>query len=398
FEYARRMLANGNSAGAVKYFQVVPKNDKRFFDAQFFELVAMKQQIDDAPADSPQRAETLARIQAVAEQVKTQALRKMNTDHAAAQAMLLRTSLLAADVARREQNDPQRAIQWLNGFEDAAAGLADSENLIDEAMYIRVQSYMAQGRNEDATRELLRLLDKSEGAQGAQVVYNLLEKLNADFDRAAAAGDRAKMKTLAKNRAQLSGFLVQWAAGNKDENIRKFTYRYRVFDAETQRRAAELEDDAKSRDADLKLSLTRYQALQSPENLALYKNSLEAQAASDPDLYDPQVALGIALVSYDLGDFQNAADGLSKLLSQRKLGAATIVEEENGQEKTVDNDRYWEAALKLIRSNMKLGSNLESAKSYLKTLYITWGDRVGGKKWKSQFEALRTELIPDFKI
>jgi hypothetical protein len=398
FEYARRMQVNGNSAGAAKYFQIVPASDKRFMEARFLELVAMKQQIEDAPADSPERSQTLSRIQTVAEQVQTQAKQRMNVDRAAAQSMLLRTSLLAADVARREQNDPQRAVQWLSGFENAAAGLPDSQSLIDEAMYIRVQSYMAEGKNDEATGELLQLLNKSEGGQGAQIVYNLLEKLNADFDRAQQAGDRKEMKLLAKNRAQLSGFLVQWAAGNKDENIRKFTYRYRVFDAETQRRAAELEDDSNAKTADLKLALQRYQALQSSENVQLYKDSLDAQAAAESDLYDPQVALGIALVSYDLGDFQSAADGLSKLLSQRKLGAAVINASENGQEKSVDNDRYWEAVFKLIRSNVKLGSNLDQAKSYLKTQYITWGDRVGGKKWKGQFDALRAELIPDFKI
>src|SRR5581483_11313897 len=129
-------------------------------------------------------------------------------------------------------------------------------------MYIRVQCYMSSGQYNDATRELVSLLNKTEGGQGAQIVYNLLDKLNADFDRAEQANDLAAMKTLAKNRAQLSGFLVDWAANNKDPGIRKYTYRYRVFDAETQRRAAELEDPASAaREAGMKLALQRYEAL-----------------------------------------------------------------------------------------------------------------------------------------
>ena len=60
------------------------------------------------------------------------------------------------------------------------------------------------------------------------------------------------MKTLARNRAQLSVFLVQWAEQNQDPGIRKYTYRYRVFDAETCCRAADLEDDAAARQAGLK--------------------------------------------------------------------------------------------------------------------------------------------------
>jgi hypothetical protein len=264
-------------------------------------------------------------------------------------------------------------------------------------MYIRVQSHMGAEQYTQATAELVKLLSKTEGGQGAQIVYNLLEKLNADFDRAQEANDRAAMKALAKSRAQLSGFLVDWAANNPDANIKKFTYRYRVFDAETQRRAAELEDDPAARQAGMKLALQRYQLLQSPENLALYKSSLDAQAAADPDLFDPQIVLGIGLIQYELADYQSAAAAFSRLITTRKLGQAVYTVEDNGQQKVVDNDQYWEAILKLIRCNQKLGTGIEESKSYLKLQYITWGERVGGRKFKAQYEALRQELIPDFK-
>jgi len=265
-------------------------------------------------------------------------------------------------------------------------------------MNVRVRAHMALEQHNQATEQLVQLLNRTDGARGAQIVYNLLQKLNADFDRAQQAGDGPAMKSLARNRAQLSGFLVNWAANNSDPNIRRFTYRYRVFDAEAQRRAADLEhDDPKAREAGLKLALERYQALESAENLALYRQTLDAKPAGDTP-FDPQVVFGIALIHYELGNYEQAAEGFSRLLVGRKLGTAVIQTVENGQSRLIDNDQYWEAILKLIRSNQKLGRGGEEAGNYLKQQYIVWGQRVGGRKWKQDFEQLRRELIPDFAV
>jgi hypothetical protein len=392
FEYARRLQLNGDPKKAIEYYALVPADDKRLLEARFLELVALKQLIDEGPANTPDRNAVLTQIQKLADEVNREATRRGE------KSMLVRTLLLAADLARREQKNPQRALELLSGFENSVTGLPNSDQLINEAMYIRVQSHMAADQYTQATQELVKLLNKTEGGQGAQIVYNLLEKLNADFDRAQEAGDRPAMKALSRSRAQLSGFLVDWAANNADPNIKKFTYRYRVFDADTQRRAAELEDDPAARQAGMKLALARYEALQAPENLALYKASADPQVAADPDAFDPQVLLGIALIHYELGQFEPAAAAFSQLITTRQLGQAVYTVEDNGQQKVVDNDQYWEAILKLIRCNQKLGTGIEESKSYLKLQYITWGQRVGGRKWKAQYEALRRELIPDFQI
>jgi hypothetical protein len=402
FEYAQRLQLNGKPAEAIAYFHQVPADDKRALNARFLELVAIKQELDDAPSNAPARAVMLADIQRLADEVNkaaTAALAQSPSadQQTAARSMLVRTSLLAADLARREQKDPQRAIRLLQDFEGAVQGLPNADSLLNEAMYVRVQSYMAAEQYTQATQELVKLLNKTQGAQGAQIVYNLLQKLNADFDRAAADNDRPAMRSLAKNRAQLSGFLVNWAAENKDPNIKRYTYRYRVFDAETQRRAAELEEDPQARRQGLQTALQRYQALESEENRALYRAALDA-GSSDTAAYDPQVTLGIALINYDLGNFEAAADGLSTLLNARRLGTPLMTVIDNGQERVIDNDQYWEALLKLIRSSEKLNRNLEEARSYLKLQYITWGPHVGGKKWKSEFEQVRQQLIPDFDV
>jgi hypothetical protein len=114
--------------------------------------------------------------------------------------------------------------------------------------------------------------------------------------------------------------------------------------------------------------------------------------------YDPAVARGIAMIQYDLGNFTEAQQRLARLLADGKLGSALIDVDENGQTRTIDNDAYWEAVLKLIRANLALGADAENQKNFLKSQYIRWGNHVGGTKWKAEFERLRKELIPDYQI
>jgi hypothetical protein len=233
----------------------------------------------------------------------------------------------------------------------------------------------------------------------------LLQKLNKELDQSRLSGDRAKMRTLARNRAQLSGFLVDWARNNADPNIKKFTYRYMVFDAATKQQAAALEDDPAARKPGLDAALALYKQLESPESTALYQATLDANSP-DRNSPDPAVSLGIGLIAYDLNDFAEAQKRLGQLLTDRKLGTPTNPVEENGQTRIVENDQYWEATLKLMRSNLALAAanpgdaNAQAARTettnYLKQLFIRWGKSVGGPKWSPQFEQMRKEQIPDF--
>jgi hypothetical protein len=113
------------------------------------------------------------------------------------------------------------------------------------------------------------------------------------------------------------------------------------------------------------------------------------------------VQLGIGLIAYDLGNFAEAQKRLGQLLTDRKLGTPMTETTENGETKVVENDKYWEATLKLLRSNVALAGEGQSevrtqSENYLKQLYIRWGDAVGGKKWGAEFQKLRQELIPNF--
>jgi len=248
--------------------------------------------------------------------------------------LLVRTTLLAADVARREQKDPKKTLELLADFEKQAEGLPNQSDLMGSVLFARVQSYMALGQNNEATQTLVSLLKAMPGGEGATIVYNLLEKLNADLDKARAAGDVEQMRVLANNRAQLSGFLIDWAKNNADENIRKYTYRYSVFDAATKALAADLEPDPAARKAGLQKALELYQKLQSDENLQLYRATLPKDASAADQSADPSVQLGIGLIAYDLADYAEAQKRLGQLLIDRKLGTRTQEIIENGEELT----------------------------------------------------------------
>jgi hypothetical protein len=319
--------------------------------------------------------------------------------------MLVRTTLVAADAARRDQNDPKKTLQLLSNFEQIAQGLPNEKELIGNVLYTRVQAYMQLGDSNAATQTLVALLKTKPGGEGAEIVWNLLQKLNAELDHARAAGDRQRMLVLARNRAQLSGFLVDWAKNNPDPNIKKFTYRYAVFDAATKHLAADLETDPAANKAGHEAAMKLYKQLETPESVELYRATLEPNSP-ERNYPDPAVSLGIGLVAYDMGDYAEAQKRLGTLLTDRKLGTPTMEVEENGQTRTIENDQYWEATLKLMQSNIALANNAggdataqagkQETINYLKQLYIRFGRDVGGKKWAPEFEKLRQQLIPDY--
>jgi hypothetical protein len=373
-------------------------------------MVALQQRMDEeklAPAEHQQLAAELTRLMEEVRQRLTAALNAATDDAEKTQyrSMLVRTTLLGADAARREQNDPRRTLELLGDFENVARGLPNEKDLLGNVLYTRVQAYMALGDTNAATAALVSLLKNTPGGEGAGIVYRLLQKLNKELDQARIAGNRAEMLKLARNRAQLSGFLVDWAKNNADPNIKKFTYRYMVFDAATKQQAAELEDDPAARKTGLDAALALYRQLESPESAKLYVETLDPRSA-DRNYPDPAVSLGIGLVAFDLNDFAEAQKRLGLLLTDRKLGTPNVSVEESGQPRTIENDQYWEATLKLMKSNLALAAanagdaQAQAAKTetvnYLKQLYIRWGRSIGGAKWSPQFEQLRQQLIPDF--
>jgi hypothetical protein len=280
-------------------------------------------------------------------------------------------------------------------------------------LLIRVQSYMALNKTDQATAELVKLLNRNP-AEGGQLVYGVLTSLNDQLARAEAQQNVEQIRDIARNRARLTGFLVEMARNSKEPSINKLAYGYAVFDAEVQRYAATQEPDDAAKKAGLEKALDLFKKLHTPEFLAQYQADLAARAGakvkqgtesapdssneSDSPEYDPAVMLGLARTEFDLGDWKESRDNFSRLIGEKKLGPPVRRSIQNGQEVQSDNDQYWEANYKLLRANFNLNEPDDVAKSkiYLKSLYVRNGDKTGGAKWHSDFEKMRKDVVPEF--
>jgi hypothetical protein len=417
YEYAKRLLKQNRPAEAAKYFQLVPADDKRILFAHYYQTIALKSELDTLKADDPQRSDLLVQIQDLADQVRKGAEAAIATapedQRPSYRSMLAGTSLLAAELARVDQRQPQRALDLLSDFETQAKGLPDEDQRLTDMLLIRVQSFMALDKTDQATAELVKLLNRNP-AEGGQLVYGVLTSLNDQLARAEAQQNVEQIRDIARNRARLTGFLVEMARNSKEPSINKLAYGYAVFDAEVQRYAATREPDDAAKKAGLEKALDLFKKLDTPEFLAQYQADLAARAGarakqgtesaadssneSDSPEYDPAVMLGLARTEFDLGDWKESRDNFSRLIGEKKLGPPVRRSIQNGQEVQSDNDQYWEANYKLLRANFNLNEPDDVAKSkiYLKSLYVRNGDNTGGKKWHADFEKLRKDVVPDF--
>jgi hypothetical protein len=161
-----------------------------------------------------------------------------------------------------------------------------------------------------------------------------------------------------------------------------------VFDASTRQLAAELSSDPTTKKAGLVSALREYFDLYDPANP------------------DPVVQLGIGMVQYDLGNYKAAKEALGPLVVNKKLGPATVTISQNGEPKVVENTQYWEGILRLLQStaatakqnpdDVQARKDLESARIFLKQLYVQWPQTIGGKKFHADYEKLRQQIVPDF--
>jgi hypothetical protein len=411
YEYARRLQRSGHVAQAADEFDLVPKDDPNAFNAIFFKLVALNQRLETNPSDPVNSVSpadlpgVLAQMQTLADAViagaaQRQAAAADSKTKSQYQAMRVRAIIVAATAAGDRGADPARTLQLLQGFEQTVAGLPDEKDLLADALNLRVAANMARGDTAAATDALLKHLNTVGGDEGLQAVYNVLTQLNHRLDQAQNGGNSARVKELADERAMLTPFLVKWAENNPKPDIKKFTYRYRVFDAATQRQAAELEQDSDRRTQKLKAALAGYEELSSPENVKLYQASLPADAGDDERNYpDPAVTLGIGDTAFDLGDWKLAHDSIGRLLADSKLGDGTlVVKNAAGQNETTDNDQFWRAQYEFIYATEQLsrdpssGVLADTAGIILGRLQAIWQDRIGGEKWHDKFAELARTL------
>jgi hypothetical protein len=394
-QYAASLFAQSKWAQAIPYYRMVPDSEppSRLLVARYGEMICLKNLLEETPGLQPdQKQQWIDQIQTLAQTVNTLANGVIQSSAPEAQksqakSTLARMTLIAADITRRQHNDPQRVLQLLDGFENSVRDLPDAKTLIGGALSLRIQADMQLGRNNDATQTLVKYLSAASANEGAQTVRQLLSVLNTELDEARRRGDsETHLRQLAQNRAMLSGFLVKWADDSTDAKVHGYAYVYRRFDADTKRLAAELEADPAARQHDLAAAMELYKQLQSPQNVALYQAGLEA--GDDKQYPDPSVTLGIGLIAYDQGDCHTVKATLGRLIQDEKLGE--------------NNDQYWEAAYKLLDCMHALAksgdpgtANADVEKS-LKVLYLIWRDETGGPKYRAKFEALQKEILPNW--
>lgn len=392
YEYGRRLQAAGKADAAVAAFRAVPADDRNFNESRYYLMLAERQKLDKLPATDAGRADVLKDVMSLADTVNAGITQRLSQNPTPLdRTRLAQTRLLLADIALRDQKDPARAAKALDDFETLAKGLANEADLLGEALLLRVQAFVQLGDVNRATDQLVVLAKQNPNGAG-QVVYNLLEKLNTQVTDAEAAGRTDEVARLERNRSLLTPFLVTWAEKHPDERIRKLAYTYRVFDADTQRRAAETNKDPAERMRLLAAAKQRFEALDSPDGRQAYFENLPKEKRSKAQ-YDPQAKLGLARVLLAEQDYEAARLQLAQLFADRVLGEGFItVPDAAGNFERRENPSYWEALLGLVRSNVALGQNLEAMKNLLAEQSLLYGDDLGGKRWHGAFVELTKQL------
>lgn len=399
--YGQRLRLQNKPDEAIKYFRNVSRTDRNYAAAQYAIMQATQDQLDNPKLTETQRAVLATDLVRQAEAVRQQ---YGNAQDPALKERAAIATLAEAKAVGSDQKKPQQAIQLLSGFEQFIRGTPDEKILAGDGLLTRVNAYVAAGQLKQATDALVLLLNQSGGAQGAEFVRGLLDRLDKELDQAEASRNTTAMSDIARSEADLSGFLVDWAKNNSNAEIKKFTYQYRVFDARTKRLAGTLAQDPGEKKKLLDQAMDAYKALQSPQNVALYKETLDPKKVAsgdiDPNQPDPNVTLGVALTDYESKDFADASKILGDLLNNGKLGGPTLVQRDasGNDAKVTDNDVYWDATYKLYRSNIASAADanaVDGTRRGLKNLLIRGGIPP---KWQDKYEALRSEIIPDFNV
>ena len=402
--YGQRLVTLGKPEEAIRFFHMVAKSDRNYNSAQYAMLRA-NQDLLSNPKIAPDRRAVLANDLVKSAESVRQTYGSLKDDVSRERDAI--ATLVEAETEGADLKKPQETLTLLTGFEDLVKGTPDEKALTNSALLDRVNADVALNQIGQATDMLLVLLNQTGGAQGAEFVRGLLDKLDKELDKAQAANDTATMASIAASEAKLSGFLVTWAKNNTNTEIKKFTYQYMVFDARTKRLAGTLATDAAARTDLLAKAMEAYKTLQSPENVALFKETLDkkkiASGDLDPNQPDPNVLLGIALTEYEQKNYKDAGPIFGDLLNNGKLGSATLLvtDPTSGEQKVTDNDTYWEATYKLYVCNVAnaggsvADASLDPTKQGLKNLLIRGG--IPGK-WQDKFEDLRKQIIPDFDV
>lgn len=360
------------------------KEPNRILAGRFTEMMALDQLLELDPKNA---ATYLPRATALADEINKLAAAPAAGQEATAKLYKVRTNILAANLAKHasgaeKKRSMERALELLASFEKDVEGMPNAKEMIGNVRYIRVSYLMQLGRATEALDDLAKFVE-AQGDSAIDVIVEMLQALDKEFE-VALKNDRARAQELAANRAQVAKFLTDTAQKAKNPKVIALIPQFRGFEAKAAMRAADLETDPAKRRQFL------------DQALKFYEEALEKKAD------DPQAQLNVALIHFELGNFEKAQPPLAQLVLNKQLGKPIdVVVTADGQQ-TKWNDLYWSAQLKLIQCNLKLieqkkpgfgAKELEETKTYLQRVFIQWGE-PGGPKFYPEFKKLKDQLLP----
>ncbi|MFI5380218.1 MAG: hypothetical protein ACHRHE_13045, partial [Tepidisphaerales bacterium] len=401
YDNAKREAMIALAKRAVALCAAVGNDEKRAIYAKFNEMMA-HDQIIDLDTKSPETPARMARMQALAGEINALVAKEM-PGASADQARMLRihkvqSSLLVANLAKHLEGDGRKAgmdqaLGLLANFEKDVEGMPNADALLGEVRFLRVTFLMSLGRAPEALSDLQKFVETA-GDRGIGVIVSMLDTLDKDFKLAIRTKDMTEAASLAANRAQVAGFLVDRVAQSKNEKLRALLPQYKEFLALANLAAAGLEKDPAKRTKLLESALAVFEpnaSVELPETATAKEREALATAK-----------LNVGYIQYELGNYLKARPVLAELLSSKALGTPRDIKGDGVEQVTKWNDSYWGATLKVMWCDVKLveqkapeydEKTLKETRDYLKRLYIQWGE-PGGPKWAPEFDRLKDALLP----
>lgn len=383
----QRSQAIANANRAIQLLNQVPDASKQLY-AQFYGMLAYDQLIDLEPK-SAQLPSWIQTIQHLGDQINAElAKAPAGISADALRLFKVRTSMLIANLAEHAQGAERKksmehALALLANFEKDVEGLPNAQQLLGEVRELRIKFLMGLDRSQEALDDLAKFVE-SAGDRSIPIIYEMLKSLSDEYHHALENKEDARADELAAQRAIVSRFMVKSVANSKNADTRKLLPKFEAFQAEADLEAARREKDPTKR----------------KDFLASARAVFDRNFKANPD--DRETELKLAVVEYELGNYESAQEHLGALINQNLLGKPKI--QARGSDDLVWNDLFWQGRLMLLQSITRLveqkakgfgPDQLEDVKRDLKRLYIQWGE-PGGPKFFPEFDKLRQQLIPDW--
>ncbi len=402
YDDAKRQAMLAQTKKAAALCAAVGNEENRAIYAKFNEMMAIDQMID-LDSRSKEVPARIARMQALAGELNA-LIEKQSPGATGDQARVLKVhkvqaNLLVANITKHIEGEGRKAgmeqaLALLANFEKDVEGMANADALLGEVRLIRVNFLMALGRASEALADLQKFVETA-GDRGIDVIATMLDALDKDFKQALKNQDIPEATSLAGNRAQVSSFLVERVAASKNEKLRALLPQYKAFQASANLNAAALLDkNDPKRPKLLESALTVYEPIAATE-LPEGADAKERERVNT-------AKLNVGYIHYELGNYLKTRSALADLLAAKTLGTPRSIQGVGAEQVVKWNDSYWGATLKLMWCDVKLveqkapgydEKTLDETRTYLKRLYIQWGE-PGGPKWAPEFDKLREALLP----